>query len=63
MVDFRMEVKLIFFKISNKSILFINKLVESFYFLCKHDDFMFKIFDLDLNASVLIESLLKITDL
>ena len=62
MVDFRMEIELIFFEISNESILLIDKLIESFNLLSKHDDFMFEIFNFNFNVSVLIKSLLKIVD-
>lgn len=62
MVDFRMEIELIFFEISNESILLIDKLIESFNLLSKHDDFMFKIFNFNFNVSVFIKSLLKIVD-
>ena len=62
MIDFRMKVELIFFEISNESILLIDKLIESFNLLSKHDDFMFEIFNFNFNVSVLIKSLLKIVD-
>lgn len=62
MVDFRMEVKLFFFEISNESILLIDKLIESFNLLSKHDDFMLEIFNFNFNVSVFIKSLLKIVD-
>lgn len=62
MIDFRMKVELIFFEISNESILLIDKLIESFNLLSKHNDFMFEIFNFNFNVSVFIKSLLKIVD-
>lgn len=60
MVDLGVQVELFPFQISDKAILLINKLIESFDFLCEHDNLMFEILDLDFNSSVLIECLFQL---
>ncbi len=55
--DLGVQVELFPFQVAYKAILLINKLVESFNFLCEHNNFVFKILDLDFDSSILIKSL------
>ena len=60
MVDFGVKVQLVPFQIADQGIFFTNELIESFDFLCQHDNFVFEVLDFHLNISVLIKSLFKI---
>ena len=60
MVDFGMKVELLSFEAGDKTIFLIDKLIESFNFLCEYDDFIFEVFDLDLNVPILCKSLLQL---